>query len=551
MKTKNHILLLSLVVLSLLTLKGYSQSKTDLKQLFAKNSGTYIPDFSYAGYQYGEKPIPNPQATIVNATDFGVIANDNLDDSKALLKAIESCQALAGNVILQLPAGKIILSSILYMERSNFILRGAGTDQNGTEIYCPRPMMYLKDPESLTELREYLLTFDKRQREKENNIDLPFSQYAWSGGMIWTQIPGERVKSYLEKYDPEGNVLAKITTGKRGDFTITATDINSIKKGDVVELQLFNKDGQNGEIIKALYNNAAVKPGSHHWQFPTLPLVRQQVEVVAVQGNKITLKDPLMIDIKAAYAGQLVEWKHLSEVGIENFRITFPDAPRVAHHVEPGYNGIFLTRLFNSWVKNVTIHNADSGILTEEIANTTLENITTEGANLAHYTVALGGVHNILIKNLKVFNEAVHPLSFNTFSTKNVYQYCTVYKSPILDQHSGLNHQNLFDATTVYIEPNSANSYPIFGGGGADYWKPSHAAFSAFWNLNVQVPQSFKDKTILLNGLKDGPFASLIGVHGNANYSVSYEPNATISLTNQEMVAVPSLYDYQLQARTK
>ena len=219
--------------------------------------------------------------------------------------------------------------------------------------------------------------------------------------------------------------------------------------------------------------------------------------------------------------------------------------------MEPGYNGIFLTRLFNSWVKNVLINNADSGILTEEIANTTLENITTEGTNLAHYTVALGGVHNILIKNLKVYNEAVHPLSFNTFSTKNVYQYCTVYKSPILDQHSGLNHQNLFDATTVYIEPNSSNSYPIFGGGGADYWKPSHAAFSAFWNLNVQVPQSFKDKTIVLNGLKDGPFASLIGVHGNATYTVSYEPNATISLTNQEMIAVPSLYDYQLQARTK
>ena len=102
MKTKNHILLLTLVVLWLLTLKGYSQSKTDLKQLFAKNSGTYIPDFSYAGYQYGEKPIPNPQATIVNATDFGVIANDNLDDSKGLLKAIESCKSLAGNVVLQL-----------------------------------------------------------------------------------------------------------------------------------------------------------------------------------------------------------------------------------------------------------------------------------------------------------------------------------------------------------------------------------------------------------------------------------------------------------------
>ena len=551
MKTKNNFLRLVFLTGLLTPCLNHSQTAKEITQIFDKDSGTYIPDFSFAGYQNGEKTLPNPTATIVHATDYGVIANDQLDDSKALLKALKACQTISGNVVLQLPAGKIILSSILYIERSNFILRGAGNNQNGTEIFCPRPMMYLEDPESLKELREYLLTFDKRQREKENNIDILFSQYAWSGGMIWTQVPGERVKSYLEKYDPKINVLAKITSGKRGDFTVNVADVQNIKVGDVIELQLFNKDGENGEIIKSLYNNAPVKAGSHHWQFPTLPLVRQQVEVAKVFPGKIVLKSPLMIDIKPSYAGQLIEWKHLTEVGIENFRITFPDAPRVAHHVEPGYNAIFLTRIFNSWVNNVTIHNADSGILTEEIANTTIENITTEGKNLAHYTVALGGVHNVLIKNLQVKNEAVHPLSFNTFSTKNVYQNCTVFKTPILDQHSGLNHQNLFDAITVYIEPNSNNSYPVFGGGGADYWKPSHAAFSAFWNLNVQVPENFNSKPILLNGLKDGPFASLIGVHGNANYTISYEPNATISLTNQEMKNIPSLYNYQLKKRLK
>jgi hypothetical protein len=207
--------------------------------------------------------------------------------------------------------------------------------------------------------------------------------------------------------------------------------------------------------------------------------------------------------------------------------------------------------LFNSWVNNVTIHNSDSGILTEEISNVTIQNITTNGTNMAHYTVALGGVHNVLIKNLEVHNEAVHPLSFNTFSTKNVYQNCTVYNTPILDQHSGVNHQNLFDNVTVYITPDKDNSYPIFGGGGADYWKPSHAAFSTFWNLNVQVPKDQIGTKVLLNGLKDGPFANLIGVHGNANYEISYAPNPYIRFTNQEMTAIPSLYDYQLKKRIK
>jgi len=511
----------------------------------------YLPDFSYAGYHFGESKLPETEGKIINAADFGVKANDNLDDSKALLKALKAANAVDGNVILQLPAGRIILSDILYIERSNFVLRGAGSGENGTEIYCPRPMMYLKDPESLAELREYLTSFDKRQRETENNIDLPFSQYAWSGGFIWTQIPNERVKSYLDKYEPEPNVLAKVNSGKMGAFVINASQLNNLKVGDIVELQLFNKDGENGEIIKDLYQGAKVKPGSHHWKFPKLPIVRQQVEIAKISGSKITLKTPLTISIKPSYQAQLVEWKHLNEVGIEHLRFTFPDIPRVAHHVEPGNNAIFLTRLFNSWVKDVKITNADSGILAEEVSNVTVQDIITDGPHLSHYTVTLGGVHNVLVKNLKIYNKAVHPLSFNTFSTKNVYQNCEIFEDALLDQHSGANHQNLFDNITVHITADKNNSFYLFGGGGADYWKPSHGPFSTFWNLNVQVSNPDQTKPVLLYGMKDGAFARIIGVHGNTKFEIKYDVDPYIEFLNTEIEKIPSLYDYQLKKRLK
>ena len=510
----------------------------------------YLPDYSYAGYHFGEVQLPIKTEQIINATDYGVIANDDLDDSKSLLKAIKTASSLKGDVVLQLPAGRLILSDILYIERSNFVLRGAGSGENGTEIFCPRPMMYLKAPESLKELREYLTTFDKRQREKENNLDLPFSQYAWSGGFIWTQVPNERVKSYLEKYDPKLNVLAKVLTGKRGTNTFTVSEVADLKVGDVIELQLFNKEGENGEIIKTLYNNAKVKPGSHHWKFPTLPIVRQQVEIVKISKNKVTIKTPLLLEIKPNYQAQLVEWKHLSEVGIEHLRFTFPDTPRVAHHVEQGYNALFLTRIFNSWVRDVVIHNAESGVLTEEIANVTIQDIVTDGNNMAHYTVAMGGVHNVLVKNLKIYNKAVHPLSFNTFSTKDVYQNCEIFANANLDQHAGANHQNLFDNVKVHVTPKADNSYPLFLAGGADYWRPSHGAFTTFWNIDVEVMGKFDtSKPILLNGMDDGPFTRLIGVHGNHNFKIEYGPDAYIESVNQPVSVAPSLYDYQLKKR--
>jgi len=511
----------------------------------------YLPDFSFAGYHNGEMNLPDNEGKIIYAENHGVIPDDGLDDSKALIHIVDSLRTVDEKVILQLPRGRIILSSILYIERSNFVLRGYGSGVNGTEIYFPRPLMYVPKTETLAELREYLVVHDKRQREKENNIDLPFSEYAWSGGFIWTQVPGERVKSYMGKYDRKQNVLAEVTDGERGEHRLTVGNTSKLNVGDVVELQLFNKEGENGSIIKDLYKGADVKVGSHHWKFPTLPIVRQQVEIVAKTNNSVTIKSPLTIAIDPAYQARIVEWKHLKEVGIENFKISFPKTPVVAHHVEPGNNGICLTRLFDSWVKDIVIDNADSGILTEEIANVTIQDITTQGENLAHYTVALAGVHNVLVRNLKVFNEARHPLSFNTFSTKNVYSNCKVFKSPILDQHSGANHQNLFDNIEVYVQPNENNQYGLFMGGGAGYWKPSHGAYSTFWNLQVQFENvSDYSKPVLLDGMKDGNDARVVGVYSDIPVKVTYGPNAYIEKIN-EKISVESLYKYQLEQRLK
>ncbi|WP_282041781.1 hypothetical protein [Winogradskyella flava] len=512
----------------------------------------YLPDFSFAGYHNGEVEIPMNVGEVFYASDFGVVANDGLDDSKALKIAIKEALKFDGKVTLQLPPGRIILSDILYLERSNFVLKGAGTGVNGTEIYCPRPLMYMEDPEVLQELREYLIEFDKRQREEENNIDLPFSQYAWSGGFIWTKVPNTRVKPYLQKYEKPYDVLADISSGKRGTFTLKASSIKDLNVGDVVELQLYNKDGEDGEIIDDLYKNQDVKVGSHHWNFPDLPLIKQQVEITAIKANKITISSPLTIDIRPNYKAQIVKWNHLKEVGIEHFRVTFPKSPRVAHHVEKGFNAIYLTRVYNSWVNNVMIDNADSGVITEEIANVTISDVVTKGENFAHYTVMMQGTYNVLARGIKVYNMAEHPLSFNTLATKSVYLDCEVFVDPILDQHSGANHQNLFDNIKVHLTPEENRTYPLFAGGGAGYWKPSHGAYSTFWNIEVMFLEGMdSSKSILLNGMEDGPFARVIGVKGNHKIEVNYGPNAHLDRINQSLETIPSLYKYQLTQRIK
>ena len=73
----------------------------------------------------------------------------------------------------------------------------------------------------------------------------------------------------------------------------------------------------------------------------------------------------------------------------------------------------------------------------------------------------------------------------------------------------------------------------------------------SFWNINVNVLEGNPNDTILLNGMEEGPFARIIGINGNRNFSVKYGPDSYKEFINQPMTKIPSLYYYQLKKRLK
>lgn len=516
-------------------------------------SDHYLPDFSYAGYNNGVGDIPVLKGTVVDVTKHGVVADDELDDSEAFLKALDKAHNIKGPVIVKLPKGRIIISEILKITRSDIVLRGSGSGMEGTDLHFPRPLEMMDNTESLDELREYLVKYDKRQREKENNVDVLFSEYSWSGGFIWVQKDGTRPAAYLEEKDPVIEVLTNAQQGKIGTQQITLENANALSVGDVVELQWLNRKGEEGPFLKELYGDTSVKIGSHHWTFQERPLVRQKTKILAVAGDVVTISDPLLHNISEEVPAQIARWDHLTNVGIEDIRITFPDSPSFGHHMERGYNGIYMTSVFDGWIRDVNFHNADTGVLSYNSANLTIANIETTGERRAHYSVHAGNVHNVLVKNLRVNNPSVHSLSLNTQSTKCVFQNAVVTKTPVLDQHAGANHQNLFDNITLFIDADRKEGkpfYPVWNGSGAGYWQPGHGRFNTTWNLKVNVTSGAdRDETVALEGLAEGPSARIIGVSGNRKFNVDYYPKPYIERVNEAMNDVPSLYDYQLQKR--
>src|SRR3546814_12790964 len=87
-----------------------------------------------------------------------------------------------------------------------------------------------------------------------------------------------------------------------------------------------------------------------------------------------------------------------------------------------------------------------------------MSDIPTTGDRRAHYSVHVGAVHNVLVKDLKVENPVVHPLSINTRSTRSVFLRAVVGRDAIIDQHSGSHHQNLFDQVEMHIDPKDLQS---------------------------------------------------------------------------------------------
>lgn len=510
----------------------------------------YLPDYSYAGYKHGEVQPDSTSYQVIDVTEHNIIANDGKDDSKALISLLESLANDDAPTILQFSPGRYIISSIIYVDRNYTVLRGAGSSDGGTEFYFPRPLIYVPDPPELKELREYLIQLKKIQRERHNNIELPFTQWAWSGGFFWTRIKGQRVKKYLNEYDQLLPELTRALKGEQGAFSFEVSSTDDLNIGDIIEIQWLNDKGESGPLLRELYQEQPVYIGSHHWNFPNLPLSRQQVKIRDIRGNTVTLTSPLLHRIDQDLLVKVMPWQHLQNIGFEHFRMTFGFAKRIAHHVEQGFNGIYLTRLYDGWVDDVYITDADSGILTEEVANLTISNVVTDGDKYAHYSVQMGGVHNVLVDNLQVLNRVIHPLSFNTFATKSVYRGALVNVEPVLDQHSGANHQNLFDNVKVMVTlPNGFREYPLFASGGAKYWKPSHGAYNTFWNINVHFQNGHdKQDLVTLNGMDDGVSARLIGVRGNLPITIDYGPDAYIEAINQPL-SVESLYQFQLNQR--
>ena len=489
-----------------------------------QSSQPYLPDFSYAGYRWGEQPLPDPQGKEIEVTEFGAQPNDGRGDTEAIQEALRAAHQVDGSVILSFPPGRFIVREILFVERGNFVLHGAGSGEKGTELHFSRPLEEMSVPDGY--------------REPLHEGQSPFS---WKGGVIWTRQPTEN----------EGQRLGRAVAGRRGHHTIkTRASVGAGLEGEVIQISWYNREGKNSSLLSHIYCTAQVPFGTNLYEGSKVKVTTQEVTVQEVEGNTLTIKEPLLHDLRRRWQPTLSTTSFLEEVGIEGIRITFPeDVEYRGHHQEAGYNGLYLRGLLHSWVRDVTIENADSGILSGTSKNFTVKDVRAGGGRWGHYSIHLGNVYGALVTDFELY-PTLHNPSFNTRSRGNVYSGGFI-SSPVLDQHMGINHQNLFD--NLKTEYNDTNVRLFTAGGSQSRWGPVAGAFNTFWNIRVDVKGASGSAVKTKRGVVSqggAPYGRLVGVRGTTvPINFEYGPQAYIEGKNRSGIAVESLYDYQLEKR--
>ena len=486
------------------------------------SSAKYLPDYSYAGYYWGEKSLPDLAPTL-EVTDFGAIPDDGKDDTAAIRAAIKAAQDRPGTVVLHFPTGKFIVSDVLFIERSDFVLQGEGDGPNGTVIKIPKPLKDMHVPWSTKWLKAYYFLRGKRARDGRL-----FSIFSWTGGVFWIRAPHNSV------YDLD----VKIVGGTQGERRIQAENTSNLHPGDVVTIQWFNHDGKHGSLLKELYGDYGLPMGKRLYSWFWNPILTQPVTVERVESEYLVIKEPLLHDLRPEWTPKLVSSHYLKHVGIEKLRIEFPQTQYAGHHLEEGFNGIYFTDVMHSWIRNVTVHNADSAILSHQCKNITLDDITVTGRR-GHYTIMASNCYGMLATRFNLQADSVHNPSFNTKTKLSVYSGGAIGNAR-LDQHRGVNHQNLFDDIEIDYADN------LFEHGGAAYWGPTAGRFNTFWNLRINnaPPNGF------IGQCKDAPEARMIGITGpGAGVKFDYGPAPYIEGLNARGITIPSLYHYQLATR--
>ena len=209
-------------------------------------------------------------------------------------------------------------------------------------------------------------------------------------------------------------------------------------------------------------------------------MARWPVRIQAVGLGEVTLAQPLRTDVRADWQPTLYTLGALSGVGVEHLALKFPDTEYAGHLNEPGYNGVFFEDgVVDSWVRGLSFHNADSGLLVDDLTkHITGQQLSFTGRQ-GHHGLNIAHTHDGLYTDLVFDAYFVHHMTVDHRASGNVFSRVSGEGQPIhLDHHRDSPFENLW--TAIRGEADLIN-------GGSWCAGPPSGARSTFWGLEAPL----------------------------------------------------------------
>lgn len=405
-----------------------------------------LPDFSFAGYHRGEKPLPDVKVTH-SVKDFGAAGDGTTDDTEAFKRAI----AAAASGAILIPNGRYVITDILEIRKPNIVLRGESRD--GAVLYFPK---------TLTDVRPNWGATTTGQRT---------SNYSWSGGFVW--VRGSRRSEKI------ADVIEPVP---RGEKSLTLGAAHRLAVGQEVELR--QRDTADQSLARHVYSEQPGDIANLRDSARTSLVAR----VVRVDGDRVTLDRAVRTDVRVEWNPALYPFApNVTEVGIENLTFEFPVTDYRGHFTELGNNPIAFNDVAHGWIRNIRLVNPDSGPFVSGHF-CTVEGVVYESQrkpdptrnSTGHHGLTFGGGDN-LFTNFDIRMQFQHDITMAAWTSGNVVangrgvDIC-------FDHHRRGPHENLFTNIDVGV-----GTHVWRCGGGAGLGLHA-AARTTFWNIRSARP---------------------------------------------------------------
>jgi hypothetical protein len=366
-----------------------------------------------------------------------------------------------------------VITAPLVLNRSNLILRGEGMDQTVLVI-----------PKSLEAI------------EGSKSVDDTKSAYSFSGGFV--QIKGS---------DAGRKITDVVGRAARGDRELQVKDAANINAGDWVRLLIKYNDEPATFLLGGL------KPGEQTFK-DAKNCVDFAACVIERKGDRIRIDRPLRVDVRPEWQAEIWAFQpRVEQCGIEHLSFEFPGVPKRPHLKEEGFNSIWITNAANCWVRNVSITDADNGVIVHRSRFCTIENTTfrekKRNRPTGHHALwATGFSQDCLFTDFVIETEYVHDLTVEGFANGNVFTRGRGVAIN-MDHHRNSPYDNLF------TEIDMGNPRRIWSSSGRTDRGPHSGRYETFWSLrwSGRPPK-----------LPDWPLMNVINLPG---YTEQRDPNGT------------------------